>query len=340
MVISKDFIYGTESFYESGYVQNINNINRIMEDYDARVMQQTILTGFGMFAEAQDDSFIESAVNTVRKLGEKILEIIAKLKQFISDCAANLRGAAIKRQALGKDMIRIEAKNPELAGKIKVAITAGDINFSTMKGISDYYKEIDRIVDDIEKNKLDPNSFKGRLERARKVLLNNKETITTISSVIGMVSTISALYINWNHHQSFVTKEKRQIDELSNQSMLVLDRTEKLAKKLQSLPAEKRPVTPMGFYAKIVAEVDRETRIQISGREKLIAKLADKMDSIIKKAFDAMRIKSGYSERKGNQLRQKASNQVGVLVNSIDNARKKSELNMQSLAEKDRSKKI
>ena len=70
-------------------------------------------------------------------------------------------------------MIRIEAKNPELAGKIKVAITAGDINFSTMKGISDYYKEIDKIVDDIEKNKLDPNSFKGRLERARKVLLNN-----------------------------------------------------------------------------------------------------------------------------------------------------------------------
>jgi len=70
-------------------------------------------------------------------------------------------------------MIRIEAKNPELAGKIKVAIHAGDINFSTMKGIYDYYKEIDKIVDDIEKNKLDPNSFKGRLERARKVLLNN-----------------------------------------------------------------------------------------------------------------------------------------------------------------------
>ena len=42
-----------------------------------------------------------------------------------------------------------------------------------MTGISDYYKEIDKIVDDIEKNKLDPNSFKGRLERARKVLLNN-----------------------------------------------------------------------------------------------------------------------------------------------------------------------
>ncbi len=173
MVISKDFIYGTGSFYESGYMQNIKDINRIMEDYDTRVIQQTILTGFGIFTEAQDDSFIESTVNTVRKLGEKILEIIAKLKQFISDCAANLRGATIKRQALGKDMIRIEAKNPELAGKIKVAIHAGDINFSTMKGISDYYKEIDKIVDDIEKNKLDPNSFKGRLERARKVLLNN-----------------------------------------------------------------------------------------------------------------------------------------------------------------------
>lgn len=83
MVISKDFIYGTESFYESGYAQNINDINRIIEDYDIREAQQNILTGFGMFAEAQDDSFIESAVTTVRKLGETILQIIAKLKEFV-----------------------------------------------------------------------------------------------------------------------------------------------------------------------------------------------------------------------------------------------------------------
>lgn len=340
MVISKDFIYGTESFYESGYAQNINDINRIIEDYDIREAQQNILTGFGMFAEAQDDSFIESAVTTVRKLGETILQIIAKLKEFISDCVANLRGVTIKRQALGKDMIRIEAKNPELAGKIKVAITAGDINFSTMKGISDYYKEIDKIVDDIEKNKLDPKSFKGRLERAKRILVSNKETITTISSVIGIVSTISTLAINWSHHQSLVRKEKGQIEELTKQSMLVLDRTERLAKKLQSLPPEKQPVTSMGFYAKIVAEVDKETRIQLSEREKLIAKLTGKMDNTIKKVFHVIGIKSSYSERKGEQLRQQASNQVGVLVNSIDNARKKSELIMQSLAENDRIKKI
>ena len=340
MVISKDFIYGTESFYESGYVQNINDINRIIEDYDIREAQQNILTGFGMFAEAQDDSFIESAVNTVRKLGETILQIIAKLKEFISDCVANLRGVTIKRQALGKDMIRIEAKNPELAGKIKVAITAGDINFSTMKGISDYYKEIDKIVDDIEKNKLDPKSFKGRVERAKRILVSNKETITTISSVIGIVSTISTLAINWSHHQSLVRKEKGQIEELTKQSMLVLDRTERLAKKLQSLPPEKQPVTSMGFYAKIVAEVDKETRIQLSEREKLIAKLTGKMDNTIKKVFHVIGIKSSYSERKGKQLRQQVSNQVGVLVNSIDNARKKSELIMQSLAQNDRVKKI
>ena len=64
------------------------------------------------------------------------------------------------------------------------------------------------------------------------------------------------------------------------------------------------------------------------------------MDNTIKKVFHVIGIKSSYSERKGKQLRQQASNQVGVLVNSIDNARKKSELIMQSLAQNDRVKKI
>lgn len=323
MVISKDFIYGVTDYYESAYLQNLRDIDRIMQDYEARLAQKNILTGFGMFAESYDDAFMEAAiVDAVKKLGEKIIEIIKKFKQFISDCVGRIRGTKLKRQALGKDMTRLEAKNPELAAKVKVAINAGDINFATMKGISEYYKEIDKILDDIENNKVDPKSFKGRLERAKKCIINNKETVTAIGAFLGVVSTGSIIYINWSKHHRTIEQENAEMQNVIRESTKRLERTQKYIDRLQSLPPDKQPHTILGYYANVVNDIDYTSKLQITGREKFMNKVAAKMDNAIGKIFNKLGIKYDFVNKQDKKLRGKAIRETGILVNSMDSARK------------------
>ena len=303
-MISTGYIHACDDlwFIESAYQENISFIDGILGELAIRSMQKDTMKDLGVYTESQDEYFAESVADAVRKVGEKVIEIVERMKQFVKDVIAKIRGMKIKHKALGKDMDKLEKSNPELAEKVKVAVASGDIDFATMRGISDYYKEIDKIMDDIEKNKVDPKSLRGRLDAAKKKLNENQETVKSIAAILGLATAATGLYWGYRKYQ----KSKMEFDtDTEKQSILLekkADRIKRELDRLNSLPENERPVTKIGYLATVSAEVDRVGELEISKRTRFIEKFGLKFDNACRSMLKRAGKTSSYSDKKKSEL--------------------------------------
>lgn len=326
-MISTGYIHACDDlwFIESAYQENMSFIGSIFDDLTIRSMQRNTMKDLGVYTESQDECFTESVADAVRKVGEKVIEIVERIKQFVKDVIGKIRGAKIKHKALGKDMDALEKSNPELAEKVKVAVASGDIDFATMRGISDYYKEIDKIMADIEKNKVDPKSLRGRLDAAKKKLNENQETVKSIAAILGLATAATGLY--WGYRKYQQSKATFEADT-EKQSMLLEKKADHIKReldRLNSLPEDKRPATKIGYLATVCAEVDRTGEIEITKRTRFIEKFGMKFDNACKAVLKKAGKTSSYSDKKKAELTAESkrldsvrSNRERVMNNSAE----------------------
>ena len=303
-MISTGYIHAQDDlwFFESNYHESMTFIDGVLGELAIRGMQGDTMRTLGVYTESQDEYYAESAADAVRKLGEKVIEIINRIKEFISSIIGKIRGMGIKHKALGKDFAKIEKSNPELAEKIKVSVASGDIDFATMRGISDYYKEVDKIMEDIKKNKIDPKSLRGRLEAAKKKLNEKKETIQTIAAVLGLVASATGIYWGYRKYQASRKQQETNFEQIEKEYENAIRKAETAKSYLEKLPEKDQPATRIGYIAKVLAEVEKTSNIELTKRMRFMEKYGTKFDNACKAVLNKLGKTSSYSAKKNAAL--------------------------------------
>ena len=303
-MISTGYIHAQDDlwFFESNYHETMSFIDGVLGELSIRDMQGDTMRTLGVYTESQDGYYAESVADAVRKLGEKVIEIINRIKEFIQTAIGKIRGMGIKHKALGKDFAKIEKSNPELAEKIKVSVASGDIDFATMRGISDYYKEVDKIMDDIKKNKIDPKSLRGRLEAAKKKLNEKKETIQTVAAILGLVTAATGVYWGYRKYQASRKQQETNFEQIEKEYENAIQKVEKAKAYLEKLPDSEKPATRIGYMATVLAHVEQTSNVEMTKRMRFMEKYGTKFDHACKSVLNKLGKTSDYSAKKNAAL--------------------------------------
>ena len=141
-----------------------------------------------MFVESDiytNDVIMEGAKEIITKFGEKIRKIIDACINFVKQKVEAFQKFLWDRKDKTKVLEKLVAENPEKASKLELMIDSGKISYTDFRSISDFYKNIDEVMKEIEKG--DAKSARGKLEKTK----DNIEKATNI--VIGTASVVTAI---------------------------------------------------------------------------------------------------------------------------------------------------
>ena len=112
--------------------------------------------------EEAKKSFIERIGAQIIAIGKKFVELMKKIGDKIKDVMFGIKSNEKKMNELVK-------RHPEIAKeKIQVLCSEGGLEFSDMKSLAQLDKAFDEIVKMAEKGDVDPNTLKGKWEKAKK----------------------------------------------------------------------------------------------------------------------------------------------------------------------------
>lgn len=172
------------------------------------------LQEFDLFTEDGEQGLMESAKNTITRLGQFVMSIIRRLRDFISQQIQNWKTRAWNRKSDEEKFREIEREYPKEVGDLRVAVDRGMLKFSTYKDMKDFYENIDQLMIDIRKHNIDPKSIRGRWESIKTKMENNRSNIETFVKVLGLVVSAGGLYVTWKKWKKSDQdgQERRDID--------------------------------------------------------------------------------------------------------------------------------
>lgn len=187
-----------------------------------------------MFHESADefDLVMESVGDGLRKIGEKILSIIERVKNFIKDTFQKLKTASWERKDVDQKLAKLVKEDPALADKVKVAVRNGDLELNDFKDLATFYKTIDDVMSNLEKGDIDPKSVKGRIEKAKQTLEKHAQTIILVGSVAGGILTCKKLYDAFHKEN---TANGRELEQMRGLAEKQADKMEKFGKALDNI---------------------------------------------------------------------------------------------------------
>lgn len=214
MIYSKDI-----HKYDAAYTiqKNYEEATSFFESVDADMCvvntQMSGLQQFGLFTEDAKEGLLNSTKEAIRRLGEKILEIIERARAFISDRIAAWKKGMWDRKSKDQKLREIERKYPKEIADLKIAVDKNLLDFATFKDLNDFYAQIDTVLDNIKKSKIDPKSIRGRWEGIKRKCVENKDFIAIVAgTVIPAVVGVTTCVIKYREY-----KASQQRNALSDQ---------------------------------------------------------------------------------------------------------------------------
>lgn len=194
-MIRQSYIHGMDSSFLDQEQREADRIffNEQFELIDYYTMQRETME---MFHESADDiDLVTEGVNdALRSIGNKIIEIINRVRKFITDVIDKIKEASWKKKDDDKKLAGLIKKDPALAKRVEIAVSEGKLELNSFKDLNTFYKTIDEVMDEIERGDADPKTIKGKITKARGVLEKNAKTLKAVAGVAGSVLTIYNLY--------------------------------------------------------------------------------------------------------------------------------------------------
>lgn len=311
-MINTSFIHACDDAYmiESTYEENARTINELTCTLDILSQQKRDLKMFGIFTESKEEYFNESASDVIEKIGQKILDIIQKFKDFMSDLFRKWKERSWAKKDDVQKLRELEKKDPKLAARMEAYVQNGDIDMKSFKDINDFYKNCDDILKEMEKKNVDPKSIKGRWEKAKAALNDKKGAVSAIATALGLIATASGLVITYqkykqncekdmlNEADTIKAKAEKRMNDLEKE-IIVLNHMDQDPNRDDKYVAEKAVI-----LANMANEVDRVSKVNVNKRMMLVRKLESsfltKAHQTYAKAFpksvDKINEKAGYDK--------------------------------------------
>ena len=264
------------------YEESVNEINAITNPITIATMRREQEMELGIFTESGDDLYMESVKSAVTALGDKIIELLQRLKDFITGIPDKIKNASWNKADVDKKMDMIKKDDPKRYEAMKVYVDKGMLDFNTFKSMKDFYAGFDDLMDELEKKDADEKTLRGKFEKFKKSLVKNKDAIATTAAVLGLVATGTTIALNYK-------KFRNEYDRaLSNEASRQADKANYMytrMKKASHILARNGVDghTRMAILANTEVEVERKLNANISKISTLKASLYMKFDKLATK---------------------------------------------------------
>ena len=264
------------------YEESVNEINAITNPITIATMRREQEMELGIFTESGDDLYMESVKSAVTALGDKIIELLQRLKDFITGIPDKIKNASWNKADVDKKMDMIKKDDPKRYEAMKVYVDKGMLDFNTFKSMKDFYAGFDDLMDELEKKDADEKTLRGKFEKFKKSLVKNKDAIATTAAVLGLVATGTTIALNY---KKFRNESDRA---LSNEATRQADKANYMytrMKKASHILARNGVDghTRMAILANTEVEVERKLNANISKISTLKASLYMKFDKLATK---------------------------------------------------------
>lgn len=227
---------------------------------------------FNENAEEETELLLEGAGDVLRNVGQKIIDICARIKKFITDTISKFTDAAGKKKNLD-DVKRLVKKDPQKAGiRIRNLIAEDKMSLSDFQDLARYYKDIDDVLDEIKKADVDPNSLAGKWEKFKRKHRKAPEKIDKTGKTVAAAATIITVggLLSWGG------KKKREVDDtLKRESDLCSRTLQKIDNTLKSLnqPSNRNDLKKCRSKASVLSQVAADVEQTTTGRIKTLTKM-------------------------------------------------------------------
>ena len=276
------------------YEESVNEINAITNPIRIATMRREQEMELGIFTESGDDLYMESVKNAVTALGDKIIELLQRLKDFITGIPDKIKNASWNKADVDKKMDMIKKDDPKRYEAMKVYVDKGMLDFNTFKSMKDFYAGFDDLMDELEKKDADEKTLRGKFEKFKKSLVKNKDAIATTAAVLGLVATGTTIALNYkkfrNESDRALSNEASRQADQANRMYARMDKASKILAK-----DDVKGNMKMTILANTELEVERQLNANVSKISTLKANLYTKFDKLASKFMkdpDAVRSKN------------------------------------------------
>lgn len=264
------------------YEESVNEINAITNPITIATMRREQEMELGIFTESGDDLYMESVKSAVTALGDKIIELLQRLKDFITGIPDKIKNASWNKADVDKKMDMIKKDDPKRYEAMKVYVDKGMLDFSTFKSMKDFYAGFDDLMDELEKKDADEKTLRGKFEKFKKSLVKNKDAIATTAAVLGLVATGTTIALNYkkfrNESDRALSNEASRQADQANRMYARMDKASKILAK-DGVKGNMK----MTILANTEVEVERQLNANISKISTLKASLYMKFDKLATK---------------------------------------------------------
>ena len=276
------------------YEESVNEINAITNPITIATMRREQEMELGIFTESGDDLYMESVKSAVTALGDKIIELLQRLKDFITGIPDKIKNASWNKADVDKKMDMIKKDDPKRYEAMKVYVDKGMLDFNTFKSMKDFYAGFDDLMDELEKKDADEKTLRGKFEKFKKSLVKNKDAIAATAAVLGLVATGTTIALNYkkfrNESDRALSNEASRQADQANRMYARMDKASKILAK-DGVKGNMK----MTILANTEVEVERQLNANVSKISTLKANLYTKFDKLATKFMkdpDAVRSKN------------------------------------------------
>jgi hypothetical protein len=153
--------------------------------------------------------------NFIEKIGEKIIEMSKKFMEMIDRLIDKVKSIGFKFKSNEKKMDLLLKQHPELAKeKIQVLCDEGGLDFSDMKSLSELDKEFEAILKMSKEKDIDPNTLKGKWEKAKKKWVGtDSDKATNVKKVAAAATAVITLGVAIHKFKPEITTWKNKLSE-------------------------------------------------------------------------------------------------------------------------------
>lgn len=176
---------------------------------------------FGNATSDDFEAYTESVSSALDSVGKKIIEIIERVRKFVTDQITKVKEIAWKNKDTEAKIEKLLKSRPDIDISKAGTFEAREykININDFKDLSTFIKECDAVMAAIEKGKVDPDSLKGRIDKAKQKLDDASETIIKIGKVAGAVTAIVGVAAAFRKYKKDNEKSMEQlVDAASKES--------------------------------------------------------------------------------------------------------------------------
>ena len=306
------------------YEESVNEINAITNPITIATMRREQEMELGIFTESGDDLYMESVKSAVTALGDKIIELLQRLKDFITGIPDKIKNASWNKADVDKKMDMIKKDDPKRYEAMKVYVDKGMLDFNTFKSMKDFYAGFDDLMDELEKKDADEKTLRGKFEKFKKSLVKNKDVIATTAAVLGLVATGTTIALNYkkfrNESDRALSNEATRQADQANRMYARMNKASKILAK-----DDVKGNMKMTILANTELEVERQLNANVSKISTLKANLYTKFDKLASKFMkdpDAVRSKNMNSikestRKERDRLYDVRSNNRSIHINNM-----------------------